>query len=233
MKKLFALLIAFCGLLSLTGCSKTEIESFSFDKVDQAPYALNWESFTFKSLKGNAPLVVERLEGIDQGISIATSKYKGKFLAVALYKKDCALCQDQAPYFDKLAKELPSSIYDIDFAVIFLDIFDDSNENEVKWIKDLSHLDAYTNVASVCDGGACRQAFTPYLSQAPLEGNIYIINKQAVRLSKPITTWDPSLPVEQSYDNVKKEIASILGLGELYFNPQVEDFEEEGIGVTM
>ena len=230
MRKFFTLAVALCGLATLTGCMKLDIEHFGLADEEDLSYAQNWDSFTFKPLNGGEDLTVTRTSQEDEILSIKTSKYKGDFLAVAIYQKDCAECKAQAVLLDKLAKELPESLYNISFIAVFLDVFEDSKDQDLAWIKDLTHLDVYTNVATACEGGACRKAFVPYIF-SPLVGNIYYINKANVGKTRKSLAWNPDEKPAETYTHLKQEVAKVLNLSEINFDASVEGWDQENADI--
>jgi len=225
MKKIFSWAAVLCILFSLTGCLKIYEEFPSLTKG--TPLSPEWKSFTFKSLAGGEDLVVSRETLDEESLSISTTKYPQNILAVAMYTTDCEVCKMQAPYFDKLAEDIPAD-KGMDFAIVFLDIFEDSENKEVEWIKDLKHVEAYTNVATACEGGACRKVFTPY-NFTPLPGTIYYVNKQDVSQSTRGISWNVSLQTPaQLYREMLLQAAHLIGLELIFFDASVDGYIEGG-----
>ena len=224
MRKFLTLAVALCSLATLTGCMKIDIENFGLAEEEDLSFAQNWDSFTFPALNGGENLTVTRTSQEDEILSIKTSKYKGNFLAVAVYQKDCETCKEQAVLLDKLAQKFPESLYGINFAVVFLDIFDETKNKNVEWLKDLTHVDVYANVATACENGACRKVFLPY-TPTPLAGNIYYVNKANVGRTRKSVAWHPTDTPEEAYNQLEKEVARVLNLNPVTFTPDVEGWE--------
>ena len=215
MKKIFSLVIALCGMLTLSGCMIEEVLDFAVPgfSPENSPITDEMKEFYFESLSGEEPFVVIREPN---SLAIKTPGYPNKYIAVAVYERDCEVCQAQAPYLDKIAKEFPQ--YGIDVIIVFSDIMNDSANKEVEWIKDLSYVKAYTNLASACsENGACQEVFFPF--GEGMVGNVYYINKVNVLNKLNFFAWNTAGDPEKEYQNMRQSIANHLGLKEIQFDP--------------
>jgi hypothetical protein len=158
----------------------------------EMPFLQNWESFTFKSLQGKSDLVVTRTSDPEehQSVSFETSGYENPYLGVVVCKKNDSVCKEQALWVDEFLARYPEVREKADWIIVFLDIFDEQDAKEVPWIKDLAHLDSYSNVAAGCAAGACYKVFAPYMSMEPLAGNFYYVDKSDGSKSRKIITWN-------------------------------------------
>lgn len=192
MRKLLALAVMLGGMVALTGC----------ELIDE-----DWENFTFPSLSGKANLEV--LLHFDGGsaASITTSGYTSDNIAVAVYKTNCSECQAQAPYFEQLANKFRSQNKNMDFVIIFLDIYD--GNSTVSWIKNLTQVEAYANMKTECAGGACQKVFTNYLG-IPSAGRVYYINKKDIEKVQEGMHWNTVANQEQLYQLLEKEATAFL-----------------------
>lgn len=222
MRKIIALLSLL--LLTLSGCVMIEYDLPNIMNDESVSLYQNYENFRFKSLTGNEDLEVSRSFNDDGTISITTSKYDKKYLAVAVYKKDCEVCKIQASWLNKLAKELPSALYGMDYVIIFADIFEDTYNKDVEWMRDLSDVDSYTNIATACSGGACQNVFTPHLGE-PFVGGLYLFNKDNMKNHK-IIKWNTANDPQEQYDSTVLKIADFLGLKPINFEPTVSPWED-------
>lgn len=224
MKKVFALTLALLGMLTFSGCViDEEISSLLNESL---PAEGQWESFTFKALTGNKDLVVTNLsQKNDAELAISTSNYYQDYLAIAVYKKDCENSKNQAPWFDKLAKKFPPRMFGMDFIIIFLDIYEDSNDKNVEWINELSNVQAYTNAATVCSGGACQKVFIPDFIKLKT-GTVYYVNKKDILKTRKGLTWDPAKDPETQFQTMESQLADVLDLSPITFNPTVDPWEE-------
>lgn len=136
---------------------------------------------------GTADLVVDNTSGDDGILSISTSNYSEDFLAVAVYKSDCEASKAQASYFDKLAGEFQPKMFGMDYAIVFLDIYEGSTDKDITWAKNLANVDAYSNVSTSCIGGACQKVFLPHFAEAA-SGTIYFINKHNLAKTRKALT---------------------------------------------
>ncbi len=231
MKKIFALCVALCAMLTLSGC----IMDDTLDELipeENSPLAEIWESFTFKSLSGNADLVVENTSGDDGILSISTSNYSEDFLAVAVYKSDCEASKAQASYFDKLAGEFQPKMFDMDYAIVFLDIYEGSTDKDITWAKNLANVDAYSNVSTSCIGGACQKVFLPHFAEAA-SGTIYFINKHNLAKTRKAMTWNTTDDQEELYLSLRTKLAEYLDLDEITFDPSVGGWNERKQDVEL
>lgn len=229
MKKAFVLLVVLT--LAITGCSMIEYDFPNIMNDENISLYQNYEKFIFKSLNGKEDLEISRTFNNDGTISIKTSKYDNKYLAVAVYKKDCEVCKIQAPWFNKLTKNLPSKLYGMDYLIVFTDIFEDTYNKNVEWMKNLSDVDAYTNVATACSGGACQNVFTPHIGE-PFVGGLYFFNKNNIRNHK-IIKWNTTDNPQEQYDLTIKKIADLLGLNEINYDVTIEGWENSDTGNTQ
>ena len=228
MKKIMTLTTALCGLLLLTGCIEDKglpapLQEFLKDEVTQettgnSPADTNWESFTFESLTQSGDLTVSKGQVTDGEWPISTSKYTGDFLVVAVYSTDCELCQNQAPWLDQLAQDITSSVSNVNFVVIFSDLFADSADKDVAWIKNLSYLDSYTNVTTACSGSVCRQVFAPKIAE-PMTPTVYFVDTKNVLRSWKAMDWDTVQDPQNLYLEIKNELADFMGLLPISFDP--------------
>ncbi len=231
MKKIFTLAVALCGMFTLSGCIMDE----TLDELipeEYSPLAEIWESFTFKSLSGNADLVVENTSGDDGILSISTSNYSEDFLAVAVYKSDCEASKAQASYFDKLAGEFQPKMFGMDYAIILLDVYEGSADKDITWAKNLANVDAYSNVSTACIGGACQKVFLPRFAEAT-PGTVYFINKQNLARSRKAITWNTTDDQEELYMSLRTKLAEYLDLDEITFNPSVGGWNEKPQDVQL
>lgn len=224
MKKVFALAWALCGMLTFSGCVMEDQLSTLLDET--LPVGEQWESFTFQPLTATQPLVVTRVsQDKADKLAISTSDYEQDYLAVAVYKKDCPACQQQAPWFDKLAKDFPPDMFGMDFIAIFLDLDEDSSDKNVPWLNALSNVQAYANAATVCAGGACQQVFIP--SFVPLKaGTVYYVNKKDVLKTRKGLTWDSTRSAEDQYETLRAQVADVLDLQPITFDPSVNPWKD-------
>ncbi|MBR3898842.1 MAG: hypothetical protein IKJ44_01045 [Elusimicrobiaceae bacterium] len=232
MKKLLALMLALCGVLTLTGCTILE-KDFPEIMEEEFPIEENWESITFKSISGGEDLVVSKTSQNKMGpLSISTSNYEGDYMGVAVYSTDCEACKAQAPYLNKLAKEFNPLLFDMDFAIVFLDLYEDSDIKNVEWAQELEYVKAYTNVASTCAGGACKKVFIPNVDN-PTPGTIYYVNKANVFKTRKSADWDLDADPENLYQGLRAEVADFLDLDSIYFDPSVGDWIEHRNDVEL
>ncbi len=227
MKKIFTLLLLV--MLTITGCVMIENDFPNIMNDEDISLYQNYENFRFKSLNGNEDLEVSRTFNDDNTISIETSKSKNKYLAVAVYKKDCEVCKIQASWLNKLAKEVPSALYGMDYIIIFTDIFEDTYNKDVEWMRDLSNVEAYTNIATACSGGACQNVFTPHIGE-PFVGGLYLLKKDNI-IRHNIIKWDTTTDPQEQYDATVLKIADFLGLKEINFDASVRPWENTDVGI--
>lgn len=221
MKKVFALTLALCGMLAFSGCIMDEEISSLLEET--LPAEGQWESFTFQSLNGNKDLVVTRVSKDDDAkLAISTSGYYQDYLAIAVYKKDCENSKKQAPYFDKLAQDFPPRMFGMDFLIVFLDIYENSSDKNVEWIKDLSTVQSYTNAATVCSGGACQKVFIPSFIKLKT-GTVYYVNKNDIAQTRKGLTWDTEKDPEEQFQTMRSQVADVLDLSPITFNPPTVD----------
>lgn len=158
-------------------------------------------------------------------LAISTSDYEQDYLAVAVYKKDCPSCQQQAPWLDRLAKDFPPDMFGMDFIAIFLDIDENSNDKDVPWLRDLSNVQAYANAATVCAGGACQKVFIP--SFVPLKaGTVYYVNKEDVLITRKGLTWNSTRSAEDQYETMRAQVADVLDLQPITFAPSINPWKD-------
>lgn len=226
MKKVCALALAFCGMLTFSGCIMDDQLSTFLDET--LPVQEPWESFTFQPLTATQPLVVTRLsQDKTDKLAISTSEYEQDYLAVAVYKRDCPTCQQQAPWFDQLAKDFPPNMFGMDFVIVFLDIYEDSADKNVPWLNGLSNVQAYANAATVCAGGACQKVFIP--SFLPLKaGTVYYVNKKDISKTFEGLTWDSTASAEEQFEKLRAEVAYVLDLQPITFDPVVDPWKNVG-----
>lgn len=236
MKKMMPVwIVVLSSMLSLSGCliemEGEDIinEEYKEDTraVPYVPAYLDWDSFTFKSLRGGEDLKIYRGTSEDDTVPIVTSKEGSDVLVVALYTTNCEVCKVQAPWFDKLASEFPEDWYRVDFAIVFLDLFENSADKNVPWIRNLHNVSAYTNVAEACAGGACKKVFMPLRTQ-PQAGGIYYVNKKDIRENSKGVEWNTSTNPEELYEATKTHMADYLGLTSVSFDAVVSEIENGG-----
>ena len=227
MKKILALTTAFCSLFILTGCIEREIpvplQEILKDETTQSTTSassayINWNSFTFQSLNESEDLTVSKGQEVEGAWPISTSKYNGEFLVVAVYSTDCELCKMQAPWLNKLATEISASVSNVNFIVIFSDIFADSDNKEVTWIKNLPMLDPYTNVINTCSGNVCKRVFAPRNAE-PVTPTIYFVDKRNVLRSLEAIPWDTKQSPQNLFYKTRNELLNFMNLQPISFNP--------------
>ena len=210
MRKFFTLTAALCGLIILTGCTKF-YEVFPPDQFG--------ETVTFTSLTGDEDLTVARKLNDDGKLAISTSKYDGDFLAVAVYKTDCAVCKLQAPWLDKLAQEFRPK--GMDFVIVFLDVSEISPNPHTEWAQNLANVDAYMNAATSCTDGVCRKVFAPHYAGL-LTGAVYFVPKKDIEMTEKSVVWSTARDPRESYGTMRVQIADLLGESIL-----VDEWEDE------
>lgn len=193
-----------------------DVSEYSWE--DGAAPVSDWKSFTFKSLNGG-----EDLEVAHKGLlAVEMAKYASPFTAVAVCKKNDERCKQQAVWFDKLAGELPTRLYGINWAIVFLDAVDEGDIKEMEWIKDLAHADVYANTQAAAD-----KVFTPYMLE-PEAGNLYFINKNDFSQNRRGVTWNTAADPQELYDTMTRQAAAFAGLQEITFDASVVVWEKGG-----
>lgn len=233
MKKLLALMVVLCGMFALTGCVKIEQYLPEVEGEEDSILSPKWESFIFKSLTDNENLVVERTPAEGGRFTIATSPYeRNKYVGLAVYSTDCESCKMHAKWLDKLAGPnvgegaLPADLYGMDYLIIFVDKFDNADAEDVAWVKNLSHVKAYTNVAAVCEGGACRKAFAPFTAKTPEVATMYYIDKSNLARTRQGITWNTTDDQKELFKAMWEDVAKYLNLQGISFDVNVEGWSE-------
>lgn len=233
MKKLIALTVVLCGIFALTGCVKIEQYLPEVEGEEDSILSPKWESFTFKALADNENLVVERTPGDASRFTISTTPYEQtRYVGLAVYSTDCEACKMHAAWLDKLAGPnlaegaLPSNLYGMDYLIIFVDKFDNADTEDVSWVKNLSHVKAYTNVAAVCEGGACRKAFAPFTAKTPEVATMYYIDKSNLARTRQGITWNTTDDQQKLFEAMRADVANYLNLQGVSFDATVEGYGE-------
>lgn len=222
MKKLFLFL---CILLPLTGCVIIE-ENFPELPEANTPMYDEWKDITFKALTGKENLTVSRNFQDRTGIIISTPDYNQKFLAVVLLGKDCEKSKSMAPYLNELATRIVPKAHGMNYVPVFLDVYEDSSDKEIPWIKELSNIDFFMNAVTVCSDNACQDVLLPLASE-PSTASVYVVNTRNITRTKKVYSWnltdDPKLQAQR----MEKGLAAALGLKEiLYDDPNVENWDD-------
>lgn len=232
MKKIITLLILLGSAFFLSGCVEDDILVVSPKANEHAddsegenniPQPQTFDSFTFKSLTGKEDLTVTRVLATEDGaVAITTSPYNERYLAIAVYTSDCEVCKEHAVLFDRMAGELPHRNLEgegTDFIIMFTDVSAETENQQVDWVQNLAHVDAYGNVATACSGGACRQVFLP-TKLGPAAGTVYYVDKQDVRNTRQGITWTKNT---LNYDAMQTEAARFMGLSPITFDAGVSN----------
>lgn len=222
MKKLFLFL---CILLPLTGCVIIE-ENFPELPEANTPMYDEWKDITFKALTGKENLTVSRNFQDRNGIIISTPDYNQKFLAVVLLGKDCEKSKLMAPYINELATRIVPKAHGMNYVPVFLDVYEDSSDKDIPWIKELSNIDFFMNAVTVCSDNACQDVLLPLASE-PSTASVYVVNTRNITRTKKVYSWnltdDPKLQAQR----MEKGLAAALGLKEiLYDDPNVENWDD-------
>ena len=222
MKILFLFL---CILLPLTGCVIIE-ENFPELPEANTPMYDEWKDITFKALTGKENLTVSRNFQDRTGIIISTPDYNQKFLAVVLLGKDCEKSKSMAPYLNELATRIVPKAHGMNYVPVFLDVYEDSSDKEIPWIKELSNIDFFMNAVTVCSDNACQDVLLPLASE-PSTASVYVVNTRNITRTKKVYSWnltdDPKLQAQR----MEKGLAAALGLKEiLYDDPNVENWDD-------
>lgn len=122
-------------------------------------------------------------------------------------------------------------MFGMDFIIIFLDIYEDSNDKNVEWINELSNVQAYTNAATVCSGGACQKVFIPDFIKLKT-GTVYYVNKKDILKTRKGLTWDAAKDPETQFQKMESQLADVLDLSPITFNPPVVDPWQDTEGNT-
>lgn len=222
MKKLFLFL---CILLPLTGCVIIE-ENFPELPEANTPMYDEWKDITFKALTGKENLTVSRNFQDRTGIIISTPDYNQDFLAVVLLGKDCEKSKLMAPYINELATRIVPKAHGMNYVPVFLDVYEDSSDKDIPWIKELSNIDFFMNAVTVCSDNACQDVLLPLASE-PSTASVYVVNTRNITRTKKVYSWnltdDPKLQAQR----MEKGLAAALGLKEiLYDDPNVENWDD-------
>lgn len=221
MKKLFLFL---CILLPLTGCVIIE-ENFPELPEANTPMYDEWKDITFKALTGKENLTVSRNFQDRTGIIISTPDYNQDFLAVVLLGKDCEKSKLMAPYINELATRIVPKAHGMNYVPVFLDVYEDSSDKDIPWIKELSNIDFFMNAVTVCSDNACQDVLLPLASE-PSTASVYVVNTRNITRTKKVYSWnltdDPKLQAKK----MENALAEALGLKEISFDPSVDDWED-------
>ena len=164
-------------------------EDFSFTKDEKV------KLFTFPSVFGSDTLAISIMNPFSFSNFTEYSQYPSnsdKLYAVATYETDCPACQEQAAYFDKLAKEFKYS--GIQFAILFIEN-DKQAIQQLDYLKELS-VPVYYNAESFCKEG---------LNRIVTPGVVFIANEKANY--KNYIGWDTKSTAQgesnRSYHNLR------------------------------
>lgn len=220
MKKLFLFL---CILLPLTGCVIIE-ENFPELPEANTPMYDEWKDITFKALTGKENLTVSRNFQDRNAIIISTPDYNQKFLAVVLLGKDCEKSKLMAPYLNELATRIMPKIHEMNYVPVFLDVYEDSSDKDIPWIKELSNIDFFMNAVTVCSDNACQDVLLP-LAQEPSTASVYVVNTHNITRTKKVYSWNLTDDPQVQAKKMGNALAEALGLTEIALNPSVDDWE--------
>lgn len=221
MKKLFLFL---CILLPLTGCVIIE-DNFPELPEANTPMYDEWKDITFKALTGKENLTVSRNFQDRNGIIISTPDYNQKFLAVVLLGKDCEKSKLMAPYLNKLATRILPKVHEMNYVPVFLDVYEDSSDKDIPWIKELSNIDFFMNAVTVCSDNACQDVLLP-LAQEPSTASVYVVNTRNITRTKKVYSWNLTDDPQVQAKKMENALAEALGLKEISFDPSVDDWED-------
>lgn len=216
MKKLFLFL---CILLPLTGCVIIE-DNFPELPEANTPMYDEWKDITFKALTGKENLTVSRNFQDRNGII-----YNQKFLAVVLLGKDCEKSKSMAPYLNELATRILPKIHEMNYVPVFLDVYEDSSDKDIPWIKELSNIDFFMNAVTVCSDNACQDVLLP-LAQEPSTASVYVVNTRNIARTKKVYSWNLTDDPQVQAKKMENALAEALGLKEISFDPSVDDWED-------
>lgn len=220
MKKLLMLLVAMCGMFHLTGCMIIEEEFLDLpEEEQQLPVNEDWESVTFKTLTGSEDLVVTRDAENKNAVSILNPDYDQDYFVVALLKKDCVKSKEMAPYLNEISTRI-SYMHGVNYIPVFLDIYEDSDDQSVEWIGNLSNMESFMNAATACSNNACQEVFLPKFAEA-LSGSVYFVNKNDIRKTKKGYSWNTTDAPKEQAKKLEYALADFLNLEEILFNPSV------------
>ncbi|MGN0022704.1 MAG: hypothetical protein ACI352_01550 [Elusimicrobiaceae bacterium] len=221
MKKLF---LFFCVLLPLTGCVIIEENFPELPEANTQMYD-QWTDITFKTLTGKENLTVSRNFQDRNGIIIQTPDYNQKFLAVVLLGKDCEKSKLMAPYLNELATRILPKIHGMNYVPVFLDVYEDSSNKDIPWIKELSNIDFFMNAVTVCSDNACKDVLLP-LAAEPSTASVYVVNTRDIAKTKKVYSWnltdDPQVQAKQ----MEKALSAALELSDIWYdNPSIEGYD--------
>ncbi len=221
MKKLFLLL---CVLLPLMGCVIIE-ENFPELPETNTQMQDEWKDITFKALTGKENLTVSRNFQDRNGIIISTPDYNQNFLAVILLEKDCEKSKLMMPYINELATRIIPKAHGMNYVPVFLDIYEDTPNKDIPWIKDLSNINFFMNAVTVCSDNACQDVLLPLASE-PSTASIYVVDTRNIAKTKKIYSWNLEEEPKSQAQKMEKALAVALGLKEiLYDDPRVDDWD--------
>jgi len=180
-----------------------------------SPQRHKWDKFSFRALTGEEDLTVTKREAQKEGD-----------LAVVVYTTDCEVCKQHAPLLDQMVKELPRRNVEgegTDFIIIFADVSAGDENPNVDWVENLANVDAYSNVATACEGGACRQVFWPTLVNFSSGAVLYYVDKENVMNTRRGRIWTEET---LDYEAMKTEAAGFMKLDAIKFDAGVQDMGE-------
>lgn len=214
------LLVALCGMLTLTGCMMIEEEFPTLPEEEQEfPVKEDWESVTFKTLTGSEDLIVTRDTENENAIHIQNPFYDQDYFVVALLKSDCVKSQEMAPYLNEISTRI-TKMHGVNYIPVFLDIYEDSANQSVDWITNLANMESFMNAATACSDNACQEVFLPKFAET-LSGNVYFVNKNDIRKTKKGYAWNTTDEPKEQAKKLEFALAEFLDLEEILFDPSV------------